>query len=216
MCCTILYALLNKTNLNQYSNRCVCCFFPLQGLYSALVLIHVTCVILLFSPDGLTEFRSVLMASLNFCFDETALDVARLCSDRAPCDLIWRRCDQSDAADTPLLLQFFSRLLLGCWWSSLRWGPAKTAHSPRCPMEPQRMFMPAYSKMITTASERCEIGATVLWGRTGTNDVKPDCKVFASEKSCDSSLSRVVGFALLFWWDWYSGHHQKAGLLVKG
>ena len=31
-------------------------FFPLQGLYSALVLIHVTCVILLFSPDGLTEF----------------------------------------------------------------------------------------------------------------------------------------------------------------
>ena len=30
--------------------------------------IHVTCIILLFSPDGLTEFHSVLMASLNFLF----------------------------------------------------------------------------------------------------------------------------------------------------
>ena len=72
---------------------------------------------------------------------------------------------------------FFSRLLLGCWWSSLRWGPTKTARSPWCPMEPQRMFMPAYSKMFRTTSERCEIGATVLWGRTWTNDVKPDWKV---------------------------------------
>ena len=141
-----------------------------------------------FSPDGLTEFP----------FYETALDVACLCSDYAPCDLIWQCCDKSDAADTPLLLHFFSRLLLGCWWSSPKWSPTKTARSPWCPMEPQRMFMPTYSKMITTTSERCEIGTTVLWGRTWTNDVKPDWKVLLRRRAVILASVGLLGLHFCF------------------